>query len=432
MLGFFDLSTFFSASVLILWGLVLPILRPISSPDFQLYLFDQKSLAMGLYTGLILCSLVVIFRVALQFLIVRSSDKMMVIPTPPKPIFVNQAEVKEKTTIEDSLSSIRSEIALLREEISSLSVGRVWSPKSSVAPIIEPEDSSGWAIGDANPIFSFSASHLGVSRDPQPPIQHPTGTEDLISNAGIQNSVPIPQEYEPTTGRIQLPDSAKDNPWAFVLSGRQARSSPPITPRNSPMDSQATLAESQITPVEPLDAGVQSQTDIEPLVPKVELQEVALAESQTMPQVMATAPDLSQVEPQVTISEEPEVALGDALVMAESQVSAEPQAKSQVDLQITIAEPQVVPPREPKVSPEDQITPTEMEATHAESPVPKVTSEITASVPQVTEVAPQVSTVESPKPVEEKKSTPARKPRRRATRTKKTKLSTPIISEDEK
>ncbi len=109
MLGFFDLSTFFSVSVLILWGLVLPILRPISSPDFQLYLFDQKSLAMGLYTGLILCSLVVVFRVALQFLITRSASAVMVIPAPPKPIFINRTEVKEKTTIEDSLSSIRSE-----------------------------------------------------------------------------------------------------------------------------------------------------------------------------------------------------------------------------------------------------------------------------------------------------------------------------------
>ena len=439
MLGFFDLSTFFSVSVLILWGLVLPILRPIASPDFQLYLFDQKSLAMGLYTGLILCSLVVVFRIALQFLITRSTSTVMIIPAPPKPIVINQTEVKEKNSIEDSLSSIRSEIALLREEISSLSVGRVWASKSSVAPTIDSqEDSPGWAFGDANPISSFSATPIGEARTSPPLVQRPTWMDGLITNAGVSNTIPSP-EYEPTTGVVQLPDSAKDNPWAFVLSGRQARAMPPVEPRVIPVETQV-VSEPQSMPVEPDSLPLESKAMVtETLVPKVEPEEVTASGMR----VTQTEPQITPVEPEVIAVESP-VANVEPQTMEAQDLATEPEVPK-VELQDSaLATPAVIEiaiTKPQAIEAESIVMPLEPEVAKVDTPGETLDSQVSATEPQIQPLLAaaeqqnvtvvQAPTVESPSPVGQKKRTRVKRSRRKKTAgTKSAKTSVVSISQD--
>ena len=51
LLSFFDLGAYFCLVALVVWGLLFPILRPITDPNFQLYLLGQKSLAMEFVHG---------------------------------------------------------------------------------------------------------------------------------------------------------------------------------------------------------------------------------------------------------------------------------------------------------------------------------------------------------------------------------------------
>jgi hypothetical protein len=226
MLSFFDLGTFFCVSVVVLWGLIFPILRPVAN-DFQLFLFGQTSLAIGLYTGLILCSIVVTSRAALEFFLVRPPTPAVTVPI-PQIAPVTQADPADKKFIEDSLSSIRSEIALLRAELSSLKPSKGWSPRGGVVRVETAADNSGWA-GEVEPM-TFPVSQLPAS--PISPAVHPVGMANFVSNVGPQVPSSVPPESEHTTRSFDLPDSAKDNPWASVLSGRQARAMPvmPIEP----------------------------------------------------------------------------------------------------------------------------------------------------------------------------------------------------------
>lgn len=246
LLSIFDLTTFYCVVALILWGLVLPIIRPISTPDFQLYLFGQDNLVIGLYTGLIFCLLIVSFRVVLQFLLRRLPNRVMII-APPKVTLTGQVsnaapkEGEDKKKIEDSLSLIRSEIAMLRAEISSLNLNRTWVSRSSIVePTIQPpENNFGWAGGDGESI-TFPFNQIPATTAPPPSIQvQPRGTENLMKDAGLQvpESFSAP-EYEPTTSDILLPDSAKDNPWASVLSRRQVKIRSVMTPpaRSTPLE----------------------------------------------------------------------------------------------------------------------------------------------------------------------------------------------------
>jgi hypothetical protein len=248
LLSVFDLATYFCALVLGLWGLIFPILHPISNPDFELYLFGQKSLAIGLYTGLVLCSLVVGFRIALQFLLSRSSKTVMIITAPQVPV-VQQVDAKERESLEDSLSSIRSEIAMLREQIASLSYSMVWKSRATAAPTVEPqENNSEWPIGESEPI-SFPFAQVPVSSAP-PVRELQVVPGNLSANSGVPRPAAIPQEYEPTTGEINLPDSARDNPWASVLSLRQVKSIPaaPPDPAPEPFEEQKIPVSEPIVP----------------------------------------------------------------------------------------------------------------------------------------------------------------------------------------
>jgi hypothetical protein len=221
LLSFFDLGSFFCASVVVLWGLIFPILRPIGTPDFPLYLLGQKSLVIGLYTGLILCTIVVVFRVSLQFLLVRSLSSGVIVPV-AQPVLAQQSDNSDKKSLEDSLSSIHTELIMLREEMSSLRLSKVWSPRGGAVRVESSGDPSGWA-GDVKPI-SFPVSQLPVSPISTP--IHPITLGNLVSNAGSQVPVAIPPENERATGSFQLPDSAIGNPWMSVLSGRQTRAMP--------------------------------------------------------------------------------------------------------------------------------------------------------------------------------------------------------------
>lgn len=228
LLALFDVATFFCGATLIMWGLVLPILRPISATGFQLYLFNQESLALSLYTGLVLCSLVVVFRIALQFLIVRSVSTVMITKTPNPPM-MERAESKEKgKAIEDSLSLIRSEIAMLRAEISSLGSTKIGRTTRSEFTLGENSSWSSIANPEPMPFAISQASPRPVS----PPVGEQIKTENLAMNTEIQDDdAPPLLEYEPTISEIQLPDSAKNNPWASVLSRRQGRAVlPEFTP----------------------------------------------------------------------------------------------------------------------------------------------------------------------------------------------------------
>lgn len=239
LLAFFDTGTYFCAVVLVLWGLVFPILRPIPSPDFQLYLLDQNSLELGLYTGLLLCSLVVVFRIALQFLIGRNPRTVMIIAAPP-PSPVSQivenaipiANAKEEDTtdmkaLENNLSLIRSEIAMLREQISWLSSGSSFTKSPEFAASADmPNDNLGFRIvGEDEAISTPPQSTAPILQAPPSAsvIQGVTGAETLPSNVGLQSTQSVaPDNPQPADG-IQLPDAAKDNPWISVLSLRQTK-----------------------------------------------------------------------------------------------------------------------------------------------------------------------------------------------------------------
>lgn len=219
MLALFDVATYYSVITLVLWGSILPLLRPITSPNFQLYLFDQQSLATSLYAGLAICMIVVISRVALQLLVVHPP-----IPRRPSPIPVvtvaalpQQAESNKENgkAIEDSLSLIRSEIAMLREQISSFSPARIDAVKNSMPMVVDPPPSnSGWSPVK-NPDTFLPVPVAQVSPLPAPYIAPAVLPQEPV--AAVQ------QESEPTTGEVQLPDSARDNPWASVLSRRQVK-----------------------------------------------------------------------------------------------------------------------------------------------------------------------------------------------------------------
>lgn len=218
LLALFDLATYFCGVTLILWGLILPILRPITSPTFQLYLLDQQSLSISIYTGLILCSLVVIFRVALQFMLLRNNSYLVpaIIPALPAPESV-QTKGDDRKSIEDSLSLIRSELAMLREQVSSL--GRIAPAGVSMHQFSHStDDNQGWSsIGEVEPIpFAISEA----SRLPTAQAEPVRTTTDIPITTAFADPAPPLLEYEPTND-VRLPDSAKDNPWASVLSRRE-------------------------------------------------------------------------------------------------------------------------------------------------------------------------------------------------------------------
>ena len=232
LLAFFDLGTYFCIVVLVVWGLVFPILRPITDPNFQLYLLDQKSLAMGLYTGLVLCSVVIVFRIALQLLMVRSNTITIIAPS--KPQFGNSIPARgpatEDSSLESNLSSIRLEIGKLREEIASLSTPNTALRLTNLVGAVEvPANNRESAVSPVSEMQTLPSSLTETFVQDLPAsdsVPQETGMEEMANDEVFQ-----PEESSPTpsVGGPQIPDSARDNPWASVLSKRQptAQSKPP-------------------------------------------------------------------------------------------------------------------------------------------------------------------------------------------------------------
>jgi len=236
LLAFFNLGTYFCFVALAVWGLVFPILRPITDPNFQLYLLNQRGLAMGLYTGLVLCSIVIVFRIALQLLIARSNT-IMIISTSSNPQFGNtiplrgSAAAAEDGSLENKISSIHLEIAKLREEIALLNAPNPALRLSSlVGAVNTPENNRRSTIGPLGEIETLPptitetfAQNLPTS-DSAP---EETEMEEMTNDNGIQLEASFSPELSPSSvGGPQIPDSARDNPWASVLSKRQPAAPP--------------------------------------------------------------------------------------------------------------------------------------------------------------------------------------------------------------
>ncbi|MDA4111761.1 MAG: hypothetical protein OK439_04435 [Thaumarchaeota archaeon] len=218
-ISFFDLVTYFSIIALVVWGIIFPVLRQIPQ-NFQLFLFNQNTLALNLDVGLILCSTIIIARVALQPLIAKSSN-IMTIARPQKVLAKEVPTISDSKSVEirtfEMLASIEREIAKLRDQISLLSknTGNVIPPVTRTADLrIESRSNSS-----------------GISRVPE--IENkgrPTHIAPVKVNVVnlISNSDKVPPDgSDVTKSDFQLPDSAKDNPWSFVLSQRQQRQKTP-------------------------------------------------------------------------------------------------------------------------------------------------------------------------------------------------------------
>jgi hypothetical protein len=237
LLAFFDLAAFFSIVALAVWGLVFPILRPITNPNFQLYLLGQKSLAMGLYTGLVLCSVVIVYRIALQLLIARSNSIMIISSSAP-PI-ENTISVRDSPTdgsLEDKISSIHMEITRLREEIASLSAPspalRLTNLFGASEMHVNNRESPAGLMDEMETLPPALTSTFAQNLPGGSSFQEKSGMEEIANDEIIESETSISES--PNIGGPQIPDSARDNPWASVLSRRQPTvQSKPIQKRRS-------------------------------------------------------------------------------------------------------------------------------------------------------------------------------------------------------
>ena len=224
LLSIFDLGTYFCIVVLVVGGLIFPILRPITDPGFQLYLLGQKSLAMGLYTGLVLCSIVVVFRVALQFLFARSNGVIIAthaplvgnsIPLGPAP--------SDDSSLERNLSSIRLELSRLREEIALLSAPNTALRLSNLVGAEVSPSNREPKVGAINRMETMPSNLTKSYAQNLPAL---VSTPKATSSEGSPYERDLPEEsassetFTPTLGGPPIPDAALDNPWASVLSRR--------------------------------------------------------------------------------------------------------------------------------------------------------------------------------------------------------------------
>jgi len=236
LLAFFDLGTYFCFVALAVWGLIFPILRPITDPNFQLYLLNQRGLAMGLYTGLVLCSIVIVFRIALQLLIARSNT-IMIISSSSSSQFGNTiplngpATVKEDGSLENKITSIHSEIAKLREEIAQVNAPnpalRLSSLVGAVNAPVNDRLSTVGPVGEMETLPSTLRETLAQNLPSADSVQEGSGMGEMTNDYSFQPETSFSSEFStPGVGGPQIPDSARDNPWASVLSKRQPTAPP--------------------------------------------------------------------------------------------------------------------------------------------------------------------------------------------------------------
>ena len=244
-ISFFDLITYFCVIFLAVWGLIFPLLRPIPA-DFHLYLFYQRGLGLNLYVGLIVCASIVIFRAASQPLISRTNSRKTLLPpqeimikapapAAPAPLAVATPTADQRpldTLTYEMLASINREIAKMREQInlltSNVELGLAQRPLMM------------------NPSPEKATAPHGVVRvrAPQNP-ERPSSSKQQVEVAPPSSNPEKVPTIEPSIENsvYQIPDSARDNPWASILSRRvvpkKTPDVPPAPPADSPMTSLA-------------------------------------------------------------------------------------------------------------------------------------------------------------------------------------------------
>ncbi len=233
--SFFDLITYFCIIFLGVWGVIFHLLKPIPS-GFQLYIMFQRNLGLNLYVGLIICAGIVISRAALQPLITRSNRRItepvlqqIAIEVPVAAPVAPANTVHFDSTAYEMLNSITREIARMREQINIL---------SSTAELAISERS--YAM---NPAPENRAPGAGVVkvRTPQVPQQRPASRpgkalETPPPSANLEKVSPsFGSEPSITDSVYQIPDAARDNPWASILSRRNQpqKGAPKIQPSTS-------------------------------------------------------------------------------------------------------------------------------------------------------------------------------------------------------
>jgi hypothetical protein len=182
---------------------------------------------MGLYTGLVLCSVVIVFRIALQLLIARSNTVIII---PSKAQIGNTISVRESSTdissLDEKISSIHMELTRLREEIASLSgpstalrLSNLMGAASSPANNRE----SPAALVDEMETLPATLTETFVQNIPTRDAVPEEGEMEEVANDEImQTEETVPPEFPILSiDGPQIPDSARDNPWASVLSRRQ-------------------------------------------------------------------------------------------------------------------------------------------------------------------------------------------------------------------
>ena len=183
---------------------------------------------MGLYTGLVLCSVVIVFRIALQLLIARSNTVMII---PSKLQIGNTISVRESSTdggsLDEKISSIHMELTRLREEIASLSSPSTALRLTNLMGAAEfareqPRISDRFGRRDGNLAGDPDRNLCAKSFRIRDSVLEESEMEEVASDEVIQSEASVSPEFPiPSIDGPQIPDSARDNPWASVLSRRQ-------------------------------------------------------------------------------------------------------------------------------------------------------------------------------------------------------------------
>ncbi|MDA4129147.1 MAG: hypothetical protein OK457_00095 [Thaumarchaeota archaeon] len=219
----FDLIAYFCVIALAAWGLIFPLLKPIPQ-NYQLYLFYQRGLTLNLYVVLIICASIIIFRVALQLLIVRPNvaaaknltPKMVPVVPLLAPTVVNA--VDKKTA--EMLETITKELSILRAQVNSLTRNAEYSYATRSAGTIR-------GSRNAAPAPSRAPGKAVQVQNPQRP-SPPLPDSGSIVEPPKANVEKVPS-IEPSVSNsvYEIPDAARDNPWAEILASRSQPTKPP-------------------------------------------------------------------------------------------------------------------------------------------------------------------------------------------------------------
>ena len=164
------------------------------------------------------------------------------IVSPSKPQFGNTIPVRDSSTdggsLESKISSIHMEITRLREEIASLSAPgtalRLTNLMGAVESPANNRESPVSLVDEMETLPSSLAETFVQNLPTRDSVSQETGMEEMTNGEVIQSEANFSPEYFASAGGPQIPDSARDNPWASVLSRRQPTAqSKPIQKRRA-------------------------------------------------------------------------------------------------------------------------------------------------------------------------------------------------------